>query len=111
MKHFRRGQNCRNFELVPKILSAEKIFSAEVLSDKVQDRWFTKKECNQPHVFIQIEVNLNKAEKGKDKVEMHLKVNSTLEKFSCLGFHDDAITKDNHQISYHSHFLLIQTGR
>ena len=34
------GQNCRNFELVPKVLSAEKfwppkILSAEILSDKV----------------------------------------------------------------------------
>ena len=34
------GQNCRNFDLVPKILSAEKfcppkILSAEILSDKV----------------------------------------------------------------------------
>ena len=34
------GQNCRNFNLVPKILSAEifclpKILSAEILSDKV----------------------------------------------------------------------------
>ena len=34
MKKFRRT-NCRNFELVQKILSAVKIISAEILSDKV----------------------------------------------------------------------------
>ena len=53
----------------------------------------------------------NKAERGRYKFAMYLKLNPSLERSPCLRPQSDPITKDIIRFRLGSHFLPIETGR